>query len=73
MNEPAAQSVVQPKASLWRSLKMVGWAFLGIRKASDSRDDAAQVKPTHVIGVALGAVLVIVILLISIVHWVVLK
>ena len=74
MSEPVNQPVTAaPEASLWRSLKMIGWAFLGIRKGSDSQGDVARANPIQVIGVAIVAVVVIVVALISIVHWVVLK
>lgn len=73
MSEPVIQPVKAPEGSLWRSFKMIGWAFLGIRKGSDSRNDVTRVNPIHVIGVAIGAVIVMVVALISIVHWVVLK
>ena len=39
-------------ASLWRSMRMVAWSFLGIRKASGLEDDMARVNPFHVIVVA---------------------
>ncbi|MGH8335860.1 MAG: DUF2970 domain-containing protein [Rhodoferax sp.] len=73
MSKPVIQPVTAPEGSLWHSLKMISWAFLGIRKGSDSQNDVTRVNPIQVVGVAIGAVLVVVIVLISIVHWVVLK
>lgn len=59
-----------PPSSLWRSVKMVGCAFLGIRKSHSVQDDAAPAKPWHivVIGIALAATFVL--LLIALVQWV---
>ena len=46
MTEPAIPSaVMRPERSLLRGLKMIGWAFLGIRKRTDSQDDLARVSP----------------------------
>jgi hypothetical protein len=73
MTEPAMPSVARPEGSLWRSLKMIGWAFLGIRKRTDSQDDLARVSPLQVVGAAIAAVIVIVVMLIVVVHWVVPK
>lgn len=73
MTEPAVPSALRPEGSLWRSLKMIGWAFLGIRKKADSQDDLARVSPLQVVGAAIAAVVVIVVVLIVIVHWVVPK
>ena len=58
-------------ASLWRSVKMVAWAFLGIRKSSESKEDMAQIKPLHVIVVGLGLAVIFVLGLIELVQWVV--
>ncbi|HXE21349.1 MAG TPA: DUF2970 domain-containing protein [Rhodoferax sp.] len=74
MTEPAIPSaVMRPERSLLRGLKMIGWAFLGIRKRTDSQDDLARVSPLQVVGAAIAAVIVIVVMLIVIVHWVVPK
>jgi hypothetical protein len=73
MTEPATLPVMRPEGSLLRSLKMIGWAFLGIRKKADSHDDLARVSPLQVVGAAIAAVIVIVVMLIVIVHWVVPK
>ena len=59
------------KGSLWRTVKTVSWAFLGIRKNSEYKEDLASVNPFHVIIVAVVGVLLFVVGLIALVHWVV--
>lgn len=61
------------KGSFWRSIKMVGWSFFGIRKNSASQDDMGRVSPFHVIAVGFAAVVIFVIGLIVLVNWVVAK
>ena len=59
--------------SLLRSLKVVAWSFLGIRKASESQEDMVRVSPFHVIAVGLGLAVVFVLTLVMLVNWVVAK
>ena len=59
------------RGSLLRTLKMVAWSFIGIRKNSEYKEDLARVNPLHVILVAIAAVLVFVVGLVFFVHWVV--
>ena len=59
------------RGSLLRTLKMVAWSFIGIRKNSEYKEDLARVNPLHVIAVAIVAVLVFVVGLVFLVHWVV--
>ena len=35
MNKPLSDDNVPPKVSFWRSVKLVAWSFLGIRKNSE--------------------------------------
>ena len=58
-------------ASLWRSVRMVAWAFFGIRKSSESKEDMAQIKPAHIIVVGLALAVVFVLGLVALVQWVV--
>jgi hypothetical protein len=60
-------------ASLWRSMRMVAWSFLGIRKASGLEDDMARVNPFHVIVVGIAAAALFVVGLVILVNWVVAK
>ncbi len=58
------------KPSFWRSMRMVGWGFLGVRKRSDYQQDLAQVSPLHLIlAVAIGALL-FVLVLVGVASWV---
>jgi hypothetical protein len=59
--------------SFWRTLKAVGWSFVGLRKRSDLESDGAKLNPIHIIIVGLGAVFFFVVVLITLVHWVVAK
>ena len=57
--------------SMWRSLKAVLWAFVGLRKGSEFEKDIARVTPFHLMGVGLAVVLVFVVSLMFFVKWVV--
>ena len=59
--------------SFWRSIRMVGWSFFGIRKNSESQEDVARVNPFHIIVVGIGGAIIFVIGLILLVNWVVAK
>ena len=59
--------------SFWRSVKLVSWSFLGIRKNSEYQEDLARVNPLHVIVVGIAGVMVLIIGLILLVNWVVAK
>lgn len=59
--------------SVWHSVKLVAWSFLGIRSKTAYQDDLSKVNPMHVVAVGLVAVLLLVVGLISLVNWVVAK
>lgn len=59
--------------SVWRSIKMVAWSFLGIRGNRAYQEDLSKVNPVHVLVVALVGVLLLVVGLIALVNWVVAK
>ena len=59
--------------SFLRSIKMVAWSFIGIRKGSELQEDMARVSPLQVVAVGIGAVVVFVISLVLLVNWVVAK
>jgi amino acid transporter len=61
----------QAKASFFRTVQAVLWSFAGIRKSSASQEDMAKLNPFHIIAVALGLVVVMVVGLIVLVNWVV--
>lgn len=60
---------VQVGASLARSLKSIGWAFLGIRSSSTHQHETTRVSPLTLIAVAFVVVLVLVLGLMALVHW----
>ena len=58
-------------ASFLRTVKMVLWGFLGIRKSSEWQKDAQKTNLFHIIVVGLGAAVVLIIGLMMLVSWVV--
>ena len=62
-----------PCMSVWRSVRLVAWSFLGIRSNAAYQDDLAKVNPMHVVVVGLVSVLVLVVGLIALVNWIVEK
>lgn len=76
MSDPVGQPgtvPARPAASFLRSIKMVAWSFLGIRKNSEYQQDLASVNPLHILVVAIGGVLIFVVGLVALVNWVVVK
>jgi hypothetical protein len=61
----------QTKATFLRTLQAVMWSFAGMRKGSASQEDMARLNPFHIIAVAIGLVVVMVMGLIALVNWVV--
>ena len=61
----------KPRASLLRTIRAVGWSFIGIRKNSEYQEDLGKLNPFHVIAVAIVAVALFVGGLIALVNWVV--
>ena len=60
-------------SSFLRSVKMVSWSFLGIRKSSEFQEDMAKVNPFHIIVVGIAGAVIFVVGLIVLVNWVVAK
>jgi hypothetical protein len=54
-----------------RSFQVVAWAFMGIRKGSESQQDFSQIKPVTVIVVGIFSALLLVLLLVGLVNWVI--
>ena len=69
--KPVADVAPEAKASFLRTVQAVLWSFAGMRKASASQEDMAKLNPFHIIAVALGLVVVMVVGLIVLVNWVV--
>lgn len=63
----------QPKASAFRSIKLVAWSFFGIRSRSGYQEDLARVNPMHVVIVGIVGALLLIVGLIGLVNWVVAK
>jgi len=57
--------------SVLRTVKTVLWSFVGIRKKSEYEEDLGKANPFHIIAVALVAVGLFVVGLITLVNWVV--
>ncbi len=72
MNQPTGEPQGAPaKASFWRSMRMVAWGFLGIRKKSGYQQDLAQVNPFHVVVAGLIGLVLLIVVLLLVVKWVV--
>ncbi|MDN6886435.1 DUF2970 domain-containing protein [Variovorax sp. CAN2819] len=61
----------RPKASLWDTVKAVGWSFFGVRKNGAYQEDLRKLNPLHIIAVAFVAVVVFVVALVLVVRHVV--
>ena len=59
------------KATLWDTIKAVGWSFFGVRKNSAYQEDLGKLNPLHIIVVAFVAVIVFVVGLVLLVRHVV--
>ena len=73
MSHEAVEARVVARPSVWRSVNMVAWSFLGIRSNRAYQQDLSKVNPMHVLVVALVGVLLLVVGLIGLVNWVVAK
>jgi hypothetical protein len=61
------------KTSWLRTIQAVLWSFVGLRKNSEYQQDIEKLNPFHIIGVAIGTVLLFVLGLIALVNWVVVQ
>ena len=68
MNQ-SSESAPPTKPSFLRSLRLVAWGCLGVRKNSEYQRDLAQVNPFHVILAGIIGVLLLVLLLVGLVNW----
>ena len=71
MSEIVRPDIARANGSFRRSMRMVAWSFLGIRKGSEFKEDMARVNPFHIIAVGLAAAVIFVLSLIVLVKWVV--
>ena len=71
MTDSAGRAKASVIASFLRTVKMVLWGFLGIRKSSEWQEDAQKTNPFHIIVVGLVGVILLIIGLMLLVRWVV--
>ena len=71
MTEPADRGEGSVVASFLRTVKMVMWSFLGIRKNSEWQEDGQKTNLFHIIVVGLIGVVVLIVSLMVLVKWVV--
>ena len=74
MSQPPQSPVPEAKPrkpSFWRTLRVIGWGFLGVRKNSEYQRDLAHINAVHVIVAGLIGAVLLVVLLLLIVNWVV--
>ena len=65
------QAIHHRKGSFWRTVKAVGWSFLGVRKNSEYQEDTAKLNPVHIIVVGIVGAMLFVLGLVALVNWVV--
>jgi hypothetical protein len=74
MSKPDGVSTARAsQGSVFHSMKLVAWSFLGIRSRAGYQDDLAKVNPMHVLLVGIVGALLLVVGLIGLVNWVVAK
>jgi hypothetical protein len=56
--------------NLLRTIKAVAWSFIGLRKGSGLQEDTT-IHPFYFVAVGIGAVFVLVLCLMALVHWIV--
>ena len=72
MSEPGdLRSAVARKGSFVQTMKAIGWAFFGVRRAKDYERDVVQLNPVHVIIAGVIGALLFITILILIVRFVV--
>lgn len=70
MTERRRSDASAPSGSFWRTIRMVGWSFFGVRKKSESEEDMNRVNPLHVIAGGIAGAVIFVLGLIVLVNWV---
>ena len=51
--QPQQPVTEQPKSSLLRTIKMVAWSFIGLRKGSEFEQDI-KMNPLHIVAVGIA-------------------
>ena len=65
-----ATPVPAPKSSWLRTIKMVAWSFIGLRKGSEFQQDI-KMNPLHIMAVGIVGTILFVLALVALVNWVV--
>jgi hypothetical protein len=65
------RDAVQRKASLWQTMRAVGWSFFGIRKGSEYEKDVGRLNPVHVVIAGIVGALLFIGVLVTLVNWVI--
>lgn len=68
--QPQQPVAGKPKSSLFRTVKMVAWSFIGLRKGSEFEQDI-KMNPLHIMAVGIAGAVVFVLALVALVNWVV--
>jgi hypothetical protein len=64
-----SDQMLQPKGQWLRTVKAVAWSFAGLRQGSELVHDSQKINPIHLVVVAMGLVVVLVVGLIFFVQW----
>lgn len=56
--------------SLWRTVRAVAWAMIGLRNGDEYRKDQESLRPLQVLTIGLVGLFLLVLLLIGVVNWV---
>lgn len=67
---PATPVIPAPKSSWLRTIKMVAWSFIGLRKGSEFEQDI-KMNPLHIMAVGIVGAILFVLALVALVNWVV--
>jgi len=57
------------KASVWRTVVSIAWAFFGVRKNSDYQEDIKKLNIFHIIFVGIAGCFVLVMVLMIVAQW----
>jgi amino acid transporter len=57
------------KASLWRTVVSIAWAFFGVRKGADYQDDIKNLNIFHIIFVGIAGCFALVVALMLVAKW----
>lgn len=68
MNELLPETKGSAKLSFWSTVRVVAWAFVGLRDRNGHKQDMGQVKPVHVIVVGVLGALCLVLVLVLLVN-----